>query len=72
MKEKALPLRFLEAAFYSYPKGFFRSFGRALRIFSPDALLGNAFKLKPEDGGFFNDWHALGEPSISAKLAPSS
>ena len=70
MKGKALPVRFGEAAFYEYPKGFFRALGKGLRIFSPDALLGNSFKLKPKDGGYFSDWHALGTPEITAKLEP--
>jgi hypothetical protein len=39
-----------------------------LRLMSPEALMGTSFKLKPEDGGFFSDWHALGEPTISTKL----
>ena len=72
MKERPLPVRFLQAAFYEYPKGAMRSFGYALRIFSPDALMGNAFKLKPEDGGFFSNWHALGEPTVRPKLEPLS
>jgi hypothetical protein len=72
MKGKALPLRFLEAAFYSYPKGFVRAWGRGLRLFSPEALLGTSFKLKPENGGFFSDWHAVGTPNIAAKLEPTS
>jgi hypothetical protein len=71
MKGKALPLRFLEAAFYSYPKGAVRAFGRGLRIFSPEALLGTSFKLKPENGGFFSDWHAVGTPNVGAKLEPT-
>ena len=46
LKDQGLPLRFAEAAFYEYPKGALGAFGRVLRVFSPDALLGNAFKLK--------------------------
>jgi len=71
MKGKALPLRFLEAAFYSYPKGFFRAIGRGLRIFSPEALIGTSYKLRPGDAGFFNDWHAVGTPTVSANLEPT-
>lgn len=71
MKGKALGLRFLEAAFYSYPKGFFRAIGRGLRIFSPEALIGTSYKLRPGDAGFFNDWHAVGTPTVSAKLEPT-
>jgi hypothetical protein len=33
-----------------------RAFGYTLRLFNPEAYLGNTFKLKPEDGGFFSDW----------------
>ena len=46
MSERSLAVRFAQAAFYEYPVGMFRAFGKALRIFSPEALLGNAFKLK--------------------------
>ena len=60
-----------EAAFYEYPRGFFRAWGRGLRVFSPDPILGTSFKLKPEKGGFFSNWHALGTPTISAKLEPT-
>jgi hypothetical protein len=72
LKEKALPLRFLEAAFYEYPKGFVRAFGRGSRLFSPEALMGTSFKLKPADGGFFSDWHALDTPHVSTTLEPGS
>jgi hypothetical protein len=70
MKGKMLPLRFAEAAFYEYPKGFFRALGHGFRIFSPDSLLGNSYKLKPKDSGYFSDWHALGTPEITAQLEP--
>ena len=70
MKGRALPLRFAEAAFYSYPRGFVRAIGRGLRIFSPDALLGNSFKLRQEGDGFFTNWHALGTPDVGARLEP--
>ena len=46
------------------------SFGYALRLFNPEAYLGNSFKLKPADAGFFNGWHGLGEPTIASKLEP--
>jgi hypothetical protein len=72
MKGRPLPLRFVEAAFYEYPRGFVRAWGRGLRIFSPEALLGTSFKLKPADGGFFTDWHAVGTPTVSARLEPTS
>ncbi len=71
MKDRALPLRFAQAAFYEYPKGFLRSFGRALRIFNPEALLGNAFRLKPEGGGVFTNADALSTPRVSATLEPT-
>lgn len=71
MKGRALPLRFGEAAFYEYPKGLLRACGRGLRVVNPEALLGNSFKLKPEGAGFFNNWHALGTPTVSATLEPS-
>jgi hypothetical protein len=71
MKGRPLPVRFAEAAFYSYPKGFFRAFGRALRVFSPDALHGSAFKLKQKDSGYFENWHALGTPVVTATLEPA-
>jgi len=65
-------LRLLEAAFYEYPRGFFRAIGRGLRVISPDALLGSSFKLKEKGGGYFENWHALGEPGVTAVLEPSS
>jgi hypothetical protein len=71
-KEQPLPIRFVEAAFYGYPKGLFRAFGRGLRVFSPEALLGHSFKLRPEGEGFLYGWHALGEPRVSATLEPAS
>jgi hypothetical protein len=71
MKEHSLPVRFAEAAAYEYPKGAIGAFGRALRIFSPDALLGNAFKLKPAGAGFWENWHALDTPTVTAELPPS-
>jgi hypothetical protein len=71
MKGRSLPLRFAEAAFYSYPRGFIRAIGRGTRIFSPDALLGNSFKLRQEKDGFFTNWHALGTPDVTAQLEPT-
>ena len=70
MKGRPLPLRFLEAAFYEYPRGFIAAWGKGLRIFSPEALLGNSFKLRPEHAGFFNDWNGLETPRIEATLEP--
>ena len=72
MKGHALPVRFAEAAFYEYPKGFFRSWSYGLRLFSPEAWLGTSFKLKPGDGGPLSDWHAMGEPTITAHLEPAN
>jgi hypothetical protein len=71
MKEHALPVRFLEAAFYEYPKGLFRAFGYGLRLFSPEALMGTSYKLKPAGAGFFDEWHGLGEPTVSTTLEPT-
>jgi hypothetical protein len=72
MKGRPLPLRFAEAAFYEYPKGFLRAWGRGLRIFSPEALLGTGFKLKSEEAGPLSDWHAVGTPTVSTTLEPVS
>src|SRR3989442_199078 len=71
LKGKALPLRFLEGAFYEYPRGFVAAWGKGLRVLSPEALLGNAFKLRPQGGGFFTDWHGLGTPKVEATLEPA-
>jgi len=71
LKGRALPLRFLEAAFYEYPRGFVAAWGKGLRLFSPEALLGNAFKLRPREGSFFTDWHGLGTPTVEAALEPA-
>jgi hypothetical protein len=72
LKGRALPVRFAEAAFYEYPKGFIRAIGRGLRVFSPDALLGNSFKLKSADQGYFGNWHAFGPTDVTANLEPIS
>jgi hypothetical protein len=69
VKESSAPVQFANAL-YEYPKGGIKAFGYTLRLFSPEALMGNSFKLKPADGGFFSDWHGLGEPSVAAKLEP--
>ena len=68
---RAVPVRFLEAAFYEYPRGFVAAWGKGLRLFSPEALLGNAFKLRPQSAGFFTDWHGLGTPKVEAALEPA-
>ena len=70
MAERSLPVRFLQAAFYEYPVGFFRAFGRSLRIFSPDALLGNGFKLQGKDENA--NWYGLGSPTVVTDLEPLS
>ena len=72
MKGHALPVRFAEAAFYEYPKGFLRGWGYGFRLFSPEAWMGTSFKLRPGDGGTFSDWHGVGEPTVAAHLEPSS
>jgi hypothetical protein len=71
MKGHALPVRFAEAAFYEYPRGFFRSWSYALRVVSPEALLGTAFKLQPEHGGFLSNWHGYATPVLSSHLEPT-
>lgn len=68
-KESSAPVRFANAL-YEYPKGAAKAFGYTMRLFSPEAMMGNSFKLKPGDGGFFSGWHALGEPTVSSKLEP--
>jgi hypothetical protein len=71
MKSHSLPVRFAEAAFYEYPRGFIRAWGRGLRIFSPEALIGTSFKLKAKDSSYFSNWHALGTPLVTANLEPT-
>jgi hypothetical protein len=71
LKQRPLPVRFLEAAFYEYPRGFIRGWGRGMRIFSPEALMGTSFKLRPDQAGFFTDWHGLGTPRVAATLEPT-
>jgi hypothetical protein len=70
MKEHNAAVRFAEAAFYEYPVGAIRAFGRAMRVFNPDALLGNGFKLKNKDAGYFDNWHALETTDVAATLQP--
>ena len=67
--EKSAPVRFANAL-YEYPKGAIKALGYSLRLLSPEAMMGTSFKLRPADGGFFSDWHALGEPTVAAKLDP--
>jgi hypothetical protein len=68
MKGRALPLRFLEGVFYSYPRGFVRALAYTLRLFSPEALMGTSFKLKPQSGGFFSNWHGMGPARVATTL----
>jgi hypothetical protein len=68
MKDRNLGLVFLERTFYEYPKNFIGGWGKGLRIFSPDALLGSTFKLKEKDAGYWADWHGLGTPEIHPVL----
>lgn len=70
LKDRSWPVRFAQAAFYEYPVGFVRALGRATRLVSPDALLGNAFKLKEPEAGYFENWHALGATEVMATLEP--
>lgn len=72
VSDKNIAVRFLETTFYELPKGFFGATGKALRIFSPDALLGSTFKLKEKDSGYWEGWHGLGTPEITANLEPGS
>ena len=67
--ESSAPVR-VANALYEYPKGGIKAFGYALRLFNPEAYMGNSFKLKPADGGFFSGWHGLGEPTVASKLEP--
>ena len=66
--ETAWPLLVLANAFYEYPRGFIGGWGKGLRFFSPDALLGSSFNLKEEGAGFWSNFHALGTPEITATL----
>jgi len=70
MKGRALPVRFAQAAFYEYPVGAVRSVGEALRIVSPEAIMGTSFKLKDQGAGYWTDWTGVGTPTVSVDLAP--
>src|SRR5262249_6013708 len=70
LKDRNIGVRVAEAVFYEYPRGFFRAWGRGLRIFSPDPLLGSPYKLKQKDSGYWEGWHGLGTPDITANLEP--
>jgi hypothetical protein len=66
--QSAWPIQALANIFYEYPRGFIGGWGKGARIFSPDALLGGTFNLKPKDAGYWNNFHALGTPEIAATL----
>jgi hypothetical protein len=68
--ERALPVRFLNATFIEYPVGAFRATGQAVRLISPEAILGTSFKLKSEDDGYFDHWFAVSEPTVAISLEP--
>jgi hypothetical protein len=72
MKDSNGAVYFLEQAFYEYPRGFIGGWGKGLRLFSPDALLGSSFKLKEKDSGYFEGWHGLGTPEIRPTLERGS
>ena len=72
VSDKNIAVRFAESAFYEYPKGFIGGWGKGLRLFSPDALLGSTFKLKQKDSGYWSGWHGLGTPEIRPTLEPNS
>ena len=64
--------RFLEAAFYEYPVGAFRAIGKALRLISPEAIIGTSFKLKAKDADYWYDWTGTGVPRVTTTLEPIS
>lgn len=72
MSERSWPARFAEAAFYEYPVGAFRAIGKALRLISPEALIGTSFKLNAKDAGYWDDWTGAGTPRLMTTLEPIS
>ena len=66
--EASWPVQALANVFYEYPRGFIGGWGKGLRIFSPDALLGGSFNLKPKGAGYWDNFHALGTPEVVATL----
>ena len=72
MAGRSLPVRFAQAAFYEYPVGMFRAFGKALRLINPEAIMGTSFKLKAKDAGYWDDWTGVGTPKVSTTLEPIS
>jgi hypothetical protein len=69
LQDRPLGLRFL-SAFYTYPVGAIGALGQALRLVSPEAILGHAFKLKAEDDGYFDQFSGLGTPTVRQRLDP--
>lgn len=69
MQDRSLGLRFL-SAFYTYPVGAMGATGQALRMISPEAILGDAFKLKAENDGYFDGFSGFGTPTVSQRLEP--
>jgi hypothetical protein len=67
-KEDPTAVQLAEDVFYEWPKGFIGGWGKGLRIFSPDAILGSSYKLKQKDSGYWSEWHGLGTPAISMNL----
>jgi len=55
----------------AFPLSAVRPAGQALRIINPDAVLGNAFKLKSADDGRAQNWTGWGTPTVSVDLAPT-
>ena len=72
LKDRNIALQLAENVFYEYPKGFIGAWGKGLRLFSPDALLGSTFKLKEKNSGYWSGWHGLGTPEIRPTLEPGS
>lgn len=69
MTERPVPLRML-SALYTYPVGAVGTVGQALRLISPEAVMGHAFKLKAEDDGYFDQFSGFGTPTVRQRLEP--
>jgi len=69
MQDRFIGLRIL-SAFYTYPVGAIGAAGQALRLVSPEAILGHAYKLKSEDDGYFDGFSGFGTPIVRNKLEP--
>ena len=72
MKDRSIGVRFAEAAFYEYPVGAFRAIGKALRLISPEAIMGTSFKVNAKDAGYWDDWTGAGVPRVTTTLEPIS